>query len=76
VLSRKTAGIIDAVAFERLLAAISPPSHQIAVRTLLVGGSKKHLFMVATKGGKVTILRPPTVDQQIQDLLALWARSM
>jgi hypothetical protein len=70
VFGRQVAGIIHAVALKRLFAAVAPPRHEIAIRTLSVRGAKKHFLVVATKADEVAILCS-TLNQQIEDILTL-----
>ena len=71
MLARKVDRIIDAIAFKRLFASVSPPIQEISIGALLVCGTKQHVFMIATKADKISILLSPTIDQEIEDVLAL-----
>lgn len=69
--SGQLAGIVNTIALERLFAAISPPIHEIAIRTFFVRGADQHLLMIAPQTDEVA---PPirlSSDQEIHNLLTV-----
>ncbi|MHC2289435.1 hypothetical protein ACVIJW_005305 [Bradyrhizobium barranii subsp. barranii] len=56
---------------ERLLAAVSPPIHQVPVGALHVGRAKQHLLMVAPQTDEGAVLLPMAADEKIHHLAAL-----
>lgn len=69
--SGQLAGIVNTIALERLFAAVSPPIHEIAIRTSFVRGADQHLLMIAPQTDEVA---PPirlSSDQEIHNLLTV-----
>ena len=71
MLARQIGGIVDPVAVERLLAAVAPPIHEVAVGALHVGRAKQHLLMVAPQTDEGAVLLPFAADEKIHHLAAL-----
>lgn len=71
MLARKVDRIIDSIALECLLAAVSPPVHEVSVGALLVSRAKQHSLMVAPKADEGSILCPAAANEQIHDITAL-----
>lgn len=65
VFGRKIAGVIGTVALKGLFAAISPPVHQIAIRTMPAGSPDQHLLMIAAQADAATSLLRLPADQEI-----------
>jgi hypothetical protein len=65
--------IIHAVAFKRLLAAVAPPRHEIAIRAIFFGGPDQHLFMVATQADEAAVRVGLIPDQKVDHFFAVWA---
>ncbi len=67
VLSRQIAGVIDPVTLEGPLAPISPPVHQIAIRTISARSSDQHLFMIAAQADETTLLIRLSPHQELHN---------
>lgn len=69
----KVARVVHSVALERLLAAVPPPRHEVAIRAILLGRSDQHLFVVTTQADDSAVRIGLISDQKVDHFLAVWA---